>query len=64
MNINISQASKILGVSRPTIYAMQDRGDLPKQITVENIMQYVHLREVEAKGIMVRLGEHLQRQGA
>ena len=64
MNINISQASKILGVSRPTIYAMQNRGDLPKQITVDNLMQYVHLREVEAIGIMVRLGEHLQRQGA
>ena len=59
MDINISQASKILGVSRPTVYAMIERGDLPDPITAIDIMLYMQKLEREAAGIKQRLGEFL-----
>ena len=59
MDINISQASKILGLSRPTIYKMQENGQLPDPITAIAIMQYVQKRDRELLGIKTRLGTYL-----
>jgi excisionase family DNA binding protein len=47
--INISQAAELLSVSRPTIYAMIERGELhPIQIADR---QYLKREEVESKKI-------------
>lgn len=44
--INFSQAAELLGVSRPTIYAMVERGELhPTQIADR---QYIKIEEVES----------------
>ena len=59
MNINISQASKILGMARSTIYAMQEREELPKEITAITIMYYLQAKEDEIRSIKDRLGQYM-----
>ena len=59
MNINITTASKIFGVSRPTIYAMQDRNEIPEPVTDIGIMQYLQEREKELQDIRERLGIYM-----
>lgn len=59
MNISISDAAKILGVARSTIYALQDRGELPEDIRATDIMAYLQKKEDEIKGVKNRLGAWL-----
>ena len=60
MDINISHASKILGVTRPTIYAMQRRNELPEKVTAISIMLYIQGKEDALIKIKSRLGEYLK----
>lgn len=59
MNINNSDVSKILGMARSTIYAMQDREELPGEIKATDIMYYLQRREDEIKAIKNRLGQYM-----
>ena len=59
MNINVTSASKIFGVSRQTIYAMQQRGELPPTITELVVLQYVDSKGKELDEISGRLGQHM-----
>ena len=59
MNINVTNASKIFGVSRQTIYAMQQRGELPPTITELVVMQYLDDKNKELNRTQIRLGEHM-----
>ncbi len=59
MTITISEASKILGITRATIYAMQSRKELPGEIKATDIMYYLQGREDEIKAIKNRLGQYM-----
>ncbi len=59
MNINTTNASKIFGVSRQTIHAMQTRGELPPTITELAVMQYLDGERKVLNRIHLRLGEHM-----
>jgi len=62
MNINQTDASKILDVSRPNIYAMQNRDELPKPITALAILQYLDNKEKKIQEMKKRLNEHMARE--
>lgn len=59
MIINVTEASKIFGFSRPTIYAMQERSEIPVPVTDIGIMEYLQEREEELQNIRERLGIHM-----
>ena len=66
MDINHSDASDILGVTRATIYAMQKRGELSKPVTASSIMAYVQSRkeemQAELRVIESRLLKYMQEE--
>ena len=59
MKINVTDASKIFKVSRPTIYAMQGRNEIPVPVTDMGIMEYLQEREEELQNIRERLGIYM-----
>jgi transposase len=62
MNINITESAKIFGVSRQTIYAMQNRGEIPTEITAVAIMQYLEKENRKLNQIQERLGQYMTKE--